>query len=59
LVFAKYVHPFLYVFWLHFQKGLKVEFEGFESLFRRYLQESETAINWNRIEPLPKQSVSA
>jgi hypothetical protein len=31
--------------------------DGYEDLFRRYLQESETAINWKAIEPLPKESV--
>lgn len=39
------------------QDAVKQEFDGFEDLFRRYLQESETAINWKSIEPLPKESI--
>jgi hypothetical protein len=33
----------------------KLELDGYEDLFRRYLQESETAINWKAFEP--KESV--
>ena len=35
---------------------IKLELDGYEDLFRRYLQESETAINWKAIE-IPKESV--
>ena len=37
---------------------VKKEFDGFETLFRRYLQETETEIKWSKIEKLPDEAVN-
>lgn len=39
------------------QEGIKTEFSGFERLFKRYLSDTTSEINWQKIEPLPKEAV--
>jgi len=36
---------------------VKKEFDGFEALFRRYLQETEIEIKWSKIEKLPEEAI--
>ncbi len=42
---------------LKFSKNVKNEFHGFERLFKRYLEEANTEIKWQNIEPLNKETV--
>ena len=37
---------------------MKAEFNGFESLFERYLSDKNTEIKWENIESLPKEAVN-
>ncbi len=45
------------IMFLKFWKNVKNEFHGFERLFKRYLEEDNTEIKWQNIEPLNKEAV--
>ena len=44
-----------FVFWN--EKSIKTDFNGFEKLFKRYLTDVNAEIKWQKIEPLPSESV--
>lgn len=41
------------------KESTRQNFDGFVKLYSKYLKQDATTVNWNKIERLPKDAVSA